>query len=76
MKDRYEASARIYIDTQSVLKPLMAGLAFQPNIEQQLRMLARTLISRPNIEMLRASPDGWTSPPGRRQEARHRRSMH
>ena len=60
VKDRYEASARIYIDTQSVLKPLMVGLAFQPDIEQQLRMLGRTLISRPNVEVLRASPEiGW-----------------
>ena len=60
VKDRYEASARIYIDTQSVLKPLMVGLAFQPDIEQQLRMLGRTLISRPNVEVLRASPQiGW-----------------
>lgn len=60
VKDKYEASARIYIDTQSVLKPLMVGLAFQPNIEEQLRMLARTLISRPNAELLRASPEiGW-----------------
>jgi len=50
--DRYEASARIYVDTQSMLKPLMAGLAVQPNVEQQVGMLSKTLISRPNVEKL------------------------
>lgn len=50
--DRYEASARIYVDTDSVLRPLMAGLAVQPNAEQQIAVLSRTLISRPNVERL------------------------
>ncbi|MEO8806260.1 MAG: XrtA system polysaccharide chain length determinant [Burkholderiaceae bacterium] len=50
--ERYEASARIYVDTQTVLKPLMVGLAYQPDIDQQVRMLARTVVSRPNMERL------------------------
>lgn len=56
MRDRYEATARVYVDTATVLKPLMTGLAFQPDMDQQVRMLARTLISRPNVERLIRSP--------------------
>jgi len=52
MANQYEASTRIYVDTQSVLKPLMSGLAVQPNIEQQVVMLSRTLLGRPNVEKL------------------------
>lgn len=54
--DRYEAGARVYVDTQTVLKPLMAGLAVQPDMDQQVKMLARTLVSRPNVERLMDTP--------------------
>lgn len=47
---RYEASARVYIDTQSILKPLMSGLAVNTSIEQQVQVMTRTLLSRPNME--------------------------
>ena len=52
LPSQYEASARLFVDTQSVLKPLMQGLAVQPNIEQQVGVLSRTLLSRPNMEKL------------------------
>jgi hypothetical protein len=54
--DRYEATARVFVDTQTVLKPLMESLTFQPDIEQQVNMLARTVVSRPNVEKLAATP--------------------
>ena len=50
LPDSYESSARIYVDTQNILQPLMAGIAATPNLEQQVTIMSRTLISRPNVE--------------------------
>lgn len=50
MPDRYAASARVFVDTQSLLQPLMSRLTVSPRSEEQVAMVTRTLLSRPNIE--------------------------
>src|SRR5437870_1247224 len=50
--ERYEAMARIFVNTDSILKPLMTGLTVVPNEDQRIAMLSRVVISRPNVERL------------------------
>ncbi len=50
LPDNYEASARIYVDTQNIIRPLMAGMTVSPDVQQQVSIMGRTLISRPNVE--------------------------
>ena len=50
LPDDYQASARIYVDTQNVLKPLLQGMTVSPDTQQQISIMSRTLISRPNVE--------------------------
>ena len=61
LPDQFEASARVYVDTQSMLRPLMAGMAITPDASGQVAILSRTLLSRPNIEKIIRKSDLDTS---------------
>jgi len=50
LPNKYEASARVFVDTRTILKPLLAGMTTVPSMEQQVSIMSRTLISRPNVE--------------------------
>ena len=50
LPNNYEASARVFVDTRTILKPLLAGMTTVPNMEQQVSIMSRTLLSRPNVE--------------------------
>ncbi len=55
--NRYEASARIFIDADAVLTPLLHGIALDNPLSAQIDVLQRTLLSRPNIEKLISKTD-------------------
>jgi polysaccharide chain length determinant protein (PEP-CTERM system associated) len=61
LPDKYEASARVYVDTDSLLQPLMAGMAVTPDAGQQVAILSRLLLSRPNMEKIIRKSDLDTS---------------
>ena len=50
LPNEFQSTARVFVDTQSILKPLMVGMTSVPNVEQQVAIMSRTLLSRPNIE--------------------------
>ncbi len=52
MPNIYEANARLYVDADAVLAPLLRGIAAETEPASQIDILTRTLLSRPNIETL------------------------
>ncbi len=57
MPEAYVASARIYVDSNNLLGPLLRGLAIQPNTDQRIAMMSRTLLTRPNLEKVMRMTD-------------------
>lgn len=49
LPDRYNARAQIYVNTDSLLRPLLKGLAIAPNLEQQVAVLQKTLLTDVNL---------------------------
>lgn len=48
----YQSQARIYVDTGSLLAPLLKGIAVESNLDQEVLVMQRTLLSRPNMEQV------------------------
>jgi polysaccharide chain length determinant protein (PEP-CTERM system associated) len=50
LPNRYETTARIYVDSETLLRPLLKGLAVQTDLASQVEYMQRTLLSRPNLD--------------------------
>lgn len=57
MPDTYEANARVFVDTRSILRPLLEGLAVNPDVASGLDLVRAALLSRPNIEKVARESD-------------------
>ncbi len=57
MPDRFTAQAKVYVDTRSVLRPLLQGLAIQPDVDARVRLMTRLLFTRPNLEKIARMTD-------------------
>lgn len=55
--NEYESSARLYVDADAVLTPLLSGIAADSAPASQLELLQRTLLSRPNLEKVISKTD-------------------
>jgi polysaccharide chain length determinant protein (PEP-CTERM system associated) len=55
--NQYESGARLYVDADAVLTPLLRGIAADSAPTTQLEILQRTLLSRPNLEKLISKTD-------------------
>ena len=42
LPESYVATARVYVDTNSLLKPLLQGLTIQPNTQDRIGLLAES----------------------------------
>ncbi|HEX2760192.1 MAG TPA: hypothetical protein VHM27_06750, partial [Rhizomicrobium sp.] len=52
LPNKYESAAKVYIDTDTLMRPLMAGLAVNPDVNQEVDVMMKSLITRPSIEQV------------------------
>ncbi|HET8551481.1 MAG TPA: XrtA system polysaccharide chain length determinant [Gammaproteobacteria bacterium] len=50
LPDQYQANTRVYADADTMLAPLLKGLAIRPDVHERVQLMAQTLLSRPNLE--------------------------
>jgi polysaccharide chain length determinant protein (PEP-CTERM system associated) len=52
LPDQYEANARVFIDADAFLTPLLRGIAVESSLQDELDLLQHMLLSRPNLERI------------------------
>jgi len=53
----YNASARVFVNTKSLMGPIFDGLAISNNLTAQVEAVSRALLTRPNVEAVARKTD-------------------
>jgi polysaccharide chain length determinant protein (PEP-CTERM system associated) len=61
LPDRYQADARIFVDTRTPLKPVLIGLTMEQDVNAQLNFVRQSLLAGPQIRKI-AEQTGVLSP--------------
>ena len=57
MPDKFESQTQVYVDTESLLKPLLEGIAVNRDVMSQVAMMQAVMLSRPNLEKVARQTD-------------------
>ena len=57
LPNRYQAEARIYLDTDTLLGPLLRNLAVENDLQRRVQIMQHTLLSRPNLHQVMVATD-------------------
>src|SRR5262245_13232018 len=57
MPDVYEGTAKVYVDTRTVLGPLLEKLTVRPDVNSQLALVRQAMLGRPQLERVARETD-------------------
>ncbi len=55
MPDRYQATARVYVDSKTSLRPALEGIAIEEDYEAKVALVREALLARPQLEAVARS---------------------
>ncbi|MEO0399759.1 MAG: XrtA system polysaccharide chain length determinant [Pseudomonadota bacterium] len=50
LPDEYESRAQVFVQTETILDPVMNGVTARPNYERRVEVMRNQLLTRPNVE--------------------------
>lgn len=52
MPDKFQSTAKVHIDSTSIIRPLMRGMVIEPDISAMIRIIQQLMFTRPNLEKI------------------------